>query len=55
MAVKLCREHIRVRSTDGETLLKMIGRYTVPIRPGRQEQLNLKFKGFPGFVYRVAA
>ena len=55
MAVKLCREHIRARSTDGETLLKKIGRYTVPIRPGRQDQRNLKVKGFPGFVYRVAA
>ena len=29
--------------------------YTVPIRPGRQDQRDLRVKGFPGFVYRVAA
>lgn len=55
MAVTLCREFIRTRSTDGEKLLKDIARYTVPIRPGRQDQRNLRVKGFPGFVYRVAA
>ena len=27
----------------------------IPIRPGRQDERNLRVKGFPGFVYRVAA
>ena len=55
MAVTLCREFIRTPNADEETLLKEIARYTVPIRPGRQDQRDLKVKGFPGFVYRVAA
>lgn len=55
MAVMLCKEHLRTPNTDGETLLKEIARYTVPIRPDRQNKRNLKVKGFAGFVYRVAA
>lgn len=55
MAVMLCREFIRISNADGEKLIKDIARYTVPIRPGRQDQRNLRVKGFPGFVYRVAA
>lgn len=55
MAVMLCKEHLRTPNTDGETLLKEIARYTVPIRPDRQDKRNLKVKGFAGFVYRVAA
>ena len=54
-AVMLCREFIRTRGTDGDKLLSEISRHTVPIRPGRQEQRNLRVKGFPGFVYRIAA
>ena len=55
MAVMLCREFIRSPKADMDKLLLDIGRYTVPIRPGRQDQRNLRIKGFPGFVYRVAA
>ena len=55
MAVTLCREFIRTPNRDGEKLLKEIARYSVPIRPGRQDQRDLKVKGFPDFVYRVAA
>ncbi len=55
MAVTLCREFIRTPNADGEKLLSDIARYTVPIRPGRQDQRDLRVKGFPGFVYRVAA
>lgn len=55
MAVALCREFIRTPNADVDKLLKDIARYTVPIRPGRQDQRNLRVKGFPGFVYRVAA
>ena len=55
MAVALCREFIRTPNADADKLLTDIARYTVPIRPGRQDQRNLRVKGFPGFVYRVAA
>lgn len=55
MAVMLCREFIRNPKADMDKLLLDIARYTVPIRPGRQDQRNLRVKGFPGFVYRVAA
>ena len=55
MAVALCREFIRTPKADADKLLNDIARYTVPIRPGRQDQRNLRVKGFPGFVYRVAA
>ena len=55
MAVALCREFIRTRSRDGRKLRTDIARYTVPIRPGRQDERNLQVKGCPGFIYRVAA
>ena len=55
MAVALCREYIRTPKADAGKLLDDIARYTVPIRPGRQDQRNPHVKGFPGFVYRVAA
>ena len=55
MAVMLCREFIRTPSADVEELLENIGRYTVPIRPDRRDKRELRVKGFPGFVYRVAA
>lgn len=55
MAVMLCREFIRTPKADMDKLLLDIARYTVPIRPGRQDQRNLRVKGFPGFVYWVAA
>lgn len=55
MAVMLCKEFLRTPKADSEKLLQEIARYTVPIRPGRQDERNLKAKGFAGFVYRVAA
>lgn len=55
MAVALCREFIRTPNADSEKLMADIARYTVPIRPGRADERNLRVKGFPGFVYRVAA
>ena len=55
MAVTLCKEFLRTPNADGEKLLEEIARYTVPIRPNRQDERNLKVKGFAGFVYRVAA
>lgn len=55
MAVALCREFIRTPNADADKLLRDIARYTVPIRPGRADERNLRVKGFPGFVYRVAA
>ncbi|WP_312159525.1 IS4 family transposase [Oscillibacter sp.] len=55
MAVALCKEYIRTPKADSDKLMENIARYTVPIRPGRQDQRDLRVKGFPGFVYRVAA
>ena len=55
MAVMLCKEFLRTPNADEEKLLREIARYTVPIRPERQDERNLKVKGFAGFVYRVAA
>lgn len=55
MAVALCREYIRTPDADSEKLMADIARYTVPIRPGRADQRDLRVKGFPGFVYRVTA
>ena len=54
MAVMLCKEFLRTPNADGETLLKEIARYTIPIRPNRQDARNLKVKGFAVFVHRVA-
>ena len=55
MAVMLCKEFLRTLRADGEKLPEEIARHTVPIRPDRQDERNLKVKGFAGFVYRVAA
>ena len=49
------KEFIRTPTSDSDKLLEDIAQYTVPIRPGRQDQRDLRVKGFPGFVYRVAA
>ena len=55
IAVMLCKKFLRTPNADEEKLLREIARYTVPIRPERQDERNLKVKGFAGFVYRVAA
>lgn len=55
MAVMLYKEFLRTPRADSEKLLEEIARYTIPIRPNRQDERNLKVKGFAGFVYRVAA
>ena len=55
MAVMLCKEFLQTPNADGEKLLQEIARHTVPVRPNRQDDRNLKVKGFSGFVYRVAA
>ena len=54
MAVMLCKKHLRTPNADGEALLNEIARYTIPIRPNRRDERNLRAKGFYGFVYRVA-
>ncbi len=55
MAVMLCKEYIRTPKADGDKLMEDIARYTVPVRQERQDRRDLRIKGFPGFVYRVAA
>ena len=51
-AVTKCKKYIR-SEIDEKRLVADIARYTVPIRPGRQDQRNLRVKGFLGFAYRV--
>ena len=55
MAVTICKEYIRSQNADCEKLLEEIARYTVSIRSARKDERDLRVKGFPGFVYRVAA
>ena len=55
MAVKLCRDYLRAPDADGAKLMRQIARYSEPVRPGRQDERNLKGKSFVGFCYRVAA
>ncbi len=55
MAVTLCKEFLNNPNITGKEVMQEISRHTVPIRPGRQNERNLRVKGFPGFVYRVAA
>lgn len=52
-AVARCKKFIRSTEKDDKDLLADIARHTVPIRPGRQDQRNLRVKGFSGFAYRV--
>jgi hypothetical protein len=55
MAAALCREYFKTPNADGAELMRQIAKYSVPIRPGRQDQRNVRVKGFVGFTYRVAA
>lgn len=55
MAAVLCREYFRTEGADYEKLLEEIGRYTVAVRPDRQNKRDLKAKGFAGFTYRVSS
>lgn len=55
MAIYLCKKFFRTSGADGEKLMEEIAKYTEPAKPGRQDQRNLRVKGFPGFVYRIAA
>lgn len=55
MAVTLSKEFLNDSAITGETVMQEISHNTIPIRPGRADQRNLRVKGFPGFVYRVAA
>lgn len=55
MATALCKEYFRTPGAEGAELMRQIARYTVPVRPGRADERNLKVKGFVGFTYRVAA
>ncbi len=55
MAIYLCKKFFRTKGASGQQLMKDVGRYTEPIRPGRRDERNLRAKGFAGFIYRVAA
>lgn len=55
MAIHLCKEFYRDPNADGEKLMREIAKHTIPIRPGRRDERNIKAKSFVGFTYRVAA
>lgn len=55
MAIYLCKEFYRNPQGDGEKLMRDIGKYTEPVRPGRKDERNIRAKSFVGFTYRVAA
>ena len=55
MAVHLCITFFKSKSSRFIQLIKDIGKYTEPIRPGRKDERNLRIKGFISFTYRVAA
>lgn len=55
MAIYLCKKFFRTPGADGEQLMRDIAKHTEPVRSGRQDKRKLNAKGFPGFVYRVAA
>ena len=55
MAVTLCKEFLNNPNMTGKEVVQKISRHTVPIRPGRQDERNLRVKGFGWFTYRIAA
>ncbi len=55
MAVTLCKEFINNPNMTGKEVMQKISRHTIPIRPGRQDERNLRAKGFGWFTYRIAA
>ena len=55
MAVTLCKEFLNGPDITGKEVMQKISRHTVPIRPGRQDERNLRAKGFGWFTYRIAA
>ena len=55
MAVTLCKEFLNNPNMTGKEVVQKISRHTVPIRPGRQDERNLRAKGFGWFTYRIAA
>lgn len=55
VAVSICKKFVRKQKIDFESLIRNICKNTVPMRPGRKDERNIKLKGFVGFMYRVAA
>lgn len=55
MTISICKHFFRTQESNISEIIRKIIKYTVPIRPGRQDERNIKNKGFVGFTYRVAA
>lgn len=55
VAVSICKKFLRKQKTNFKLLIRTICKNTVPIRPDRKDERNIKLKGFVGFTYRVAA
>lgn len=55
MAIHICRQFYRAKDMNEKKLLQDIAKYTEPVRPGRQDERNIRAKSFVGFIYRVSA
>lgn len=55
MAIRLCKLYYKWRRKNFKQLFVDIGKYVEPIRPGRNDKRNVKYKRFVGFAYRIAA
>ena len=44
MGIYLCKQFLSHSGADCAQLMRDIARYTEPVRPGRQDQRNLKIK-----------
>lgn len=55
MSIHICREFFRKRKPSRTIVETEIAKYSLPIRPGRQDKRKIKPKSFVAFIYRVAA
>ena len=55
MAVHVCKRFYNSIKKDFKVLINDICNYVEPIRPGRQDERNIRATRFVGFSYRVAA
>lgn len=55
VAIYICREYLRQkRQLSPPDVIKLIERYTLPIRPNRKDPRNVKSQSAVSFLYRVA-
>lgn len=55
IAIYICREYLRrKRQLSPPDVIKLIEKYTLPVRPGRQDPRKIKAQTSVSFLYRVA-